>query len=182
MVGSMFGWVLELFFRRFISTKNPERKWLNPGFLMGPALPLYGFGLVSLFVMSLLPYVGHDNIAPFSLGTDQVVIAILAMGLMMTLIEYIAGLIFIKGLKIKLWDYSDEPFNIQGIICLKFSIIWQEPQSIERFTIFISPSKTKNLFLLFEYDIRYRIIFVTFRYIVYYLISNTKCNTIFISR
>ena len=124
MVGSIFGWVLELFFRRFISTKNPERKWLNPGFLMGPALPLYGFGLVSLFVMSLLPYVGHDNIAPFSLGTDQVVIAILAMGLMMTLIEYIAGLIFIKGLKIKLWDYSDEPFNIQGIICLKFSIIW----------------------------------------------------------
>lgn len=124
MVGSMFGWVLELFFRRFISTKNPERKWINPGFLMGPALPLYGFGLVSLFVMSLLPYVGHDNIAPFSLGTDQVVIAILAMGLMMTLIEYIAGLIFIKGLKIKLWDYSDEPFNIQGIICLKFSIIW----------------------------------------------------------
>ena len=46
------------------------------------------------------------------------------MGVMMTVIEYIAGLIFIKGMKIKLWDYSNEPFNLQGIICLRFSIIW----------------------------------------------------------
>ena len=42
----------------------------------------------------------------------------------MTLIEYIAGLIFIKGMKIQLWDYSDEPLNLQGIICIRFSIIW----------------------------------------------------------
>ena len=42
----------------------------------------------------------------------------------MTVIEYIAGLVFIKGMKIKLWDYSDEPLNIQGIICIRFSVIW----------------------------------------------------------
>ena len=28
------GWVLELFFRRFISGNNPERKWINPGFMV----------------------------------------------------------------------------------------------------------------------------------------------------
>ncbi len=122
MVGSMIGWVIELFFRRFISSNNPERKWINPGFLTGPCLPLYGFGLVGLFVMSLLPYVGQD---PETVHTPlQIVLTILAMGVMMTVIEYIAGLIFIKGMKIKLWDYSNEPFNLQGIICLRFSIIW----------------------------------------------------------
>ncbi len=122
MVGSMAGWVIELFFRRFISNKNPERKWINPGFLVGPYLPLYGFGLVALFVMAILPYVGRDYSE--GLTVMQVVLTILAMGLIMTIIEYIAGLIFIKGLKIKLWDYSDEPCNLQGIICLRFSIIW----------------------------------------------------------
>ncbi len=122
MVGSMFGWVLELFFRRFISTKNPQRKWINPGFLMGPCLPLYGFGLLGLYIMSLFPYIGEDVI--HKLDPMQVVIQILAMGAMMTIIEYISGLIFIKGMKIKLWDYSDERFNIGGIICLKFSVIW----------------------------------------------------------
>ncbi len=122
MVGSMTGWVIELFFRRFISTKNPGRKWINPGFLTGPCIPLYGFGLIGLFGMSLLPYVGQDYFGQITPG--RLVIAILAMGAMMTLIEYIAGLVFILHLKIKLWDYSDEKFNIQGIICLKFSIIW----------------------------------------------------------
>lgn len=120
MVGSMSGWVLELFFRRFISTKNPSRKWINPGFLTGPALPLYGFGLVALFVMSVIPYIGSEG----DMTVKKVVLSILAMGVMMTLIEYIAGLIFIKGMKIKLWDYSDEWGNIQGIICPKFSLIW----------------------------------------------------------
>ena len=42
----------------------------------------------------------------------------------MTLIEYIAGLIFIKGMKIKLWDYSNRRGNIQGIICPLFSFLW----------------------------------------------------------
>ncbi len=122
MVGSMFGWVLELFFRRFISTKNPQRKWINPGFLMGPSLPIYGFGLVALYVMSLVPYIGEDVMA--KLDPKQVIIQILAMGAVMTIIEFVAGLVFIKGMKIKLWDYSDERFNIGGIICLKFSVIW----------------------------------------------------------
>ncbi|MBO4265647.1 MAG: putative ABC transporter permease [Lachnospiraceae bacterium] len=122
MVGSMFGWTLELFFRRFISTKNPSRKWINPGFLVGPCLPLYGFGLVVLFIMSLLPYVGQSDMDRIT--TSRIVWAIIAMGVLMTVLEYIAGLIFIKGMKIKLWDYSDEWGNIQGIICPKFSIIW----------------------------------------------------------
>ena len=55
MVGSMYGWGIELLFRRFISKKNPSRKWINPGFLVGPCLPVYGFGLVFLFVISYLP-------------------------------------------------------------------------------------------------------------------------------
>ena len=31
-VGSISGWVLELFFRKWFSSSNPEHKWINPGF------------------------------------------------------------------------------------------------------------------------------------------------------
>ena len=44
-IGSVFGWVLELFFRKFFSSSNPEHKWINPGFCTGPYLPIYGCGL-----------------------------------------------------------------------------------------------------------------------------------------
>ena len=50
----MFAWVLELFFRRFFSTSNPERKWINPGFCTGPYLPIYGSGLCVLYLLASL--------------------------------------------------------------------------------------------------------------------------------
>ena len=46
-IGSTLGWVAELLYRRFLSGANPERKWINPGFCVGPYVPLYGFGPVS---------------------------------------------------------------------------------------------------------------------------------------
>ena len=112
-IGSTLGWVLEVLFRRFFTAK----KWINPGFLTGPYLPLYGFGVAGLFGISLLPI--NTGVA----WLDSVII-ILIMGAAMTLIEYIAGLIFIKGMKIRLWDYTDRWGNIQGIICPLFSFFW----------------------------------------------------------
>lgn len=38
-IGSIIGWLMELVFRKIISSG----KWINPGFLVGPYLPLYGF-------------------------------------------------------------------------------------------------------------------------------------------
>ena len=52
--GSLIGWTIELVWRRFFSKNNPERKWINPGFLVGPYLPLYGFSLVILFSLSFI--------------------------------------------------------------------------------------------------------------------------------
>lgn len=112
-VGSVTGWCLEVLFRRFFSAK----KWINPGFLTGPYLPLYGFGVTGLFAITLLPIETGS-----AAGNAVAYISIMAVA--MTLIEYIAGLIFIKGMKIKLWDYSDRRGNIQGIICPLFSFFW----------------------------------------------------------
>ena len=112
-VGSVIGWCIEVVFRRLFTAK----KWINPGFLTGPYLPLYGFGVAGLFGISRIPL--NTGMA----WLDAILI-ILIMGVMMTVIEYIAGLIFIKGMKIKLWDYSKRWGNIQGIICPLFSLFW----------------------------------------------------------
>jgi uncharacterized membrane protein len=51
-------------------------------------------------------------------------IPIFVMGSVMTLLEFVAGLIFVKGFKVRLWDYTNDRGNIMGIICPRFSIIW----------------------------------------------------------
>lgn len=49
---------------------------------------------------------------------------VLLLFVALTLLEYITGLIFVKGMKIRLWDYSRRWGNIQGIICPLFSLLW----------------------------------------------------------
>lgn len=117
MVGSFGGWVLELIYRRYFSS----HKWINPGFLVGPCLPLYGFGVTFLFLIS---YIFHFD-TWFSIPSFvNDILVIIISSIAMTLIEYIAGIIFIKGMGIKLWDYSKRWGNIQGIICPLFSLFW----------------------------------------------------------
>ena len=118
-VGSVSGWVLELFFRKFFSASNPEHKWINPGFCTGPYLPIYGFGLCALYLLALL---GRETGLDGSIQGR--VLLFLGMAVSMTLIEYIGGLLLLKGAKIRLWDYSNCRGNIQGLICPLFSFFW----------------------------------------------------------
>lgn len=116
--GSIIGWGIELVFRRFFSKNNPERKWINPGFLTGPYLPLYGFSLVILFLLTFINVSFIEN--PYL----QKAVLFCLMALCITLFEYIAGMIFIVGMKIRLWDYSKNWGNIKGIICPQFTFYW----------------------------------------------------------
>lgn len=118
-MGSISGWGIELIFRRFFSGANPERKWINPGFCAGPYVPLYGFGLCIMFLIALLENL-HLIANPF---WNRIALFFLA-AIAMTVIEYIAGVICLKITKVRLWDYSGEWGNIQGIICPKFSFAW----------------------------------------------------------
>ena len=50
-IGSVTGWVIELLFRNIV---HHNKKWVNPGFCTGPYLPIYGFGLCTLFLLASL--------------------------------------------------------------------------------------------------------------------------------
>ncbi|MEE1211485.1 MAG: putative ABC transporter permease [Treponema sp.] len=117
-IGSLIGWSLEVFWRRFFSKNNPDRKWINPGFLTGPYLPLYGLSLCVLFTLSFI------NVSFVKEIFIQKALLFVLMAMCITLMEYVAGIIFIKGMKIKLWDYSNCWGNIKGIICPQYSFYW----------------------------------------------------------
>ena len=113
VMGGLAGWICELFYRRLA-----HGKWINPGFLTGPFLPLYGTGVLLLYVLC------ETNISFIPDPVWQKVTMILIITVAMTVIEYITGIIFTKKFRVWLWDYSKRPGNIQGVICPLFSLIW----------------------------------------------------------
>lgn len=111
--GAVGGWFLEVAFRSL-----RHKSLVNPGFLNGPYVPLYGFGVVLLHLFCQLDY------SFIASGTLQIIFFAVIVTVSLTLIELVTGLIFIHGLKIKLWDYSNLKPNFMGIISPVFSLAW----------------------------------------------------------
>ena len=105
-VYAFLGWVWE---SCYVSVK--QGKWVNRGFLRGPMLPIYGSGAVMMLVVSM----------PFS---GNYVLTWIAGVIGATVLEYITGWAMEKMFKVKYWDYSNQPFNLNGYICLSSSITW----------------------------------------------------------
>lgn len=101
-----FGWCFE---SAYVSLKS--RKLVNRGFMRGPFLPLYGSGAIMMLVVSM----------PFQ---DHVVLTYIAGVIGATALEYVTGVTMEALFKVRYWDYSDQPFNFQGHICLGSSIAW----------------------------------------------------------
>lgn len=115
-VGSLAGWGLEFLFRNLISHKGPRGKYfINPGFCVGPCLPIYGVGLTVMYVISY--YFSMDK----ALGKTAIILLITVT---MTVIEFVGGIFLLKVLNMRLWDYREQPGNIMGLICPLFSLIW----------------------------------------------------------
>lgn len=134
MIGAVFGYLCEVLFRRFVSAK----KWVNPGFMHGPWLPIYGFGIVLMMTIAIsftaslssewdfynpFGYLPFEDNEPCG-GTVYDLLPILLIFASLQLLEFIAGLIFVKGFKVKLWDYSNMKFNYKGIVCPQFALVW----------------------------------------------------------
>ena len=126
-IGAIFGWGIEVIYRHF-ADKN--KKWFNPGFCVGPWLPIYGTGLLTAFCITHLEKyldIGNDIL-------EKIILFIL-MSLLMTIIELISGKLLLKWFNLRLWDYSDEKFNYKGFICLKFSFFWMLISAVYYFFI-----------------------------------------------
>lgn len=102
---SFLGWVLESVFKTIL-----EKKWINSGFLMGPFCPIYGFGAI---IMSCL-----------NVFKSNIFITFIAGVIILSIWEYLVGVLLEKLFNTTYWDYSNKPFNIKGRVCLENSIYW----------------------------------------------------------
>jgi len=107
LLGTMVGWVIDSGYRSLV-----DRRWTNAGYFIGPFCPIYGFGgIMLLFLVSF--FSGY----PFLI---RCVIYFLAM----MMVELVGGLFSTYILKVRLWDYSDAPFNLFGQVDLLHSFYW----------------------------------------------------------
>ncbi len=106
IIYAFIGWITEV-----IYATVTRGKFVNRGFLNGPVCPIYGFGV--LLVIGLLLQV-KGNILLLFLGSV----------LLTSMLEWLTGWTLEKIFHHKWWDYSDSPFNLNGYICLKFSLMW----------------------------------------------------------
>lgn len=106
LIYAFLGWCLEVAYKAVtVGT------FVNRGFLNGPVCPIYGTGMV-LIILALTPIA--DKRWMLFLGSVVVCSAI----------EWLVGFVLEKAFHAKWWDYSDVPFNLNGYICLKFSLYW----------------------------------------------------------
>jgi uncharacterized membrane protein len=102
----VFGWCFESTYVS-IRTGHP----VNRGFMQAPFLPLYGSGAILLLIIG--------NIFANSLLFTYIFSCLGA-----TLLEFFTGYTMERMFKIKYWDYSKQPFNLQGHVCLMSSLFW----------------------------------------------------------
>ena len=114
VIYAFFGWLIEVSYYLY-KTKT----FVNRGFLNGPFVPIYGLSLISLH---LLLFHIFENFSPVTwVMILSVFIFIIVIG---TLFELIGGMILFNVFEARWWDYSDQPFNYKGYVCLPFSLIW----------------------------------------------------------
>ena len=93
----------------YVSAK--QRQWVNRGFLHGPLLPIYGSGAIIILFVTL-PVADHFWLV-YLLGM-----------LAATALEYVVGMVMEQLFKVRYWDYTKQPFNLNGYICLTSSLAW----------------------------------------------------------
>lgn len=100
------GWCAEV---AFAAVK--ERRFVNRGFLNGPLCPIYGIGVTAVIAL-MLPY------------GDRLIVLFFLSACLVTLLEWMTGFLLEILFHHKWWDYTGMPLNLNGYVCLPFSLLW----------------------------------------------------------
>ena len=100
---SFAGWLIEVLIS-FIQ----KRRIINRGFLVGPICPIYGTGAL------LLSLVVNSTESPLVIFCVAVVAS--------AILEYIVSYLMEKIFRVRWWDYADQPFNLNGRICISAAL------------------------------------------------------------
>lgn len=100
---SFCGWLLEGLYHLLLTGS-----FWKANFLMGPFKPMYGIAAVLLL--------GAKPVEKRKFLLLAVIIPLL--------VEYASGFWLKNVFGLQYWDYSGYKYNIDGLVCLQFAIIW----------------------------------------------------------
>ena len=106
IIYSFLGWTLESIVRTIC-----EKKIINTGFLIGPFCPIYGFGAIIMILF-------------LNRFENNIILLFFISFVVLSIWEYIVGVLLEKLFKTKYWDYSKNRFNFKGRVCLTNSLAW----------------------------------------------------------
>ena len=107
IVYSVIGFIVETIYGMISKGTLESRQ----GFVYGPFCPIYGVGAVTMILV--LHY--------FNKNTGRLFVGGFLVG---SVVEYVLSFLGEVIFHLKWWDYSDRPFNLNGRICVYFSILW----------------------------------------------------------
>ena len=103
------GWILECIYAYTVLGKL-----VNRGFLYGPICPIYGYGAVCMILISdAIQTKKVSFIGKFAIYAT-----------IFTLLEYVTSFVLEIIFHQRWWDYSNELLNINGRVCIMFSLMF----------------------------------------------------------
>lgn len=113
LIYSILGFLLETIRSFFVNSK------FTSGIMYGPWTPIYGFGIVLVILISNYLF-SHLHLSRWL----ETFITFIIITLVLTLLEWIGGVLIEKIFHVVFWDYSKEAFSIGKYISLSKSLIW----------------------------------------------------------
>ena len=110
---SILGFILESTIYKIKKSKR------HSGICYGPITYVYGFGILGLNALDkyFLSKIKGNKI-------KKLFITFLSATILMSLIEFLGGIILYKVFQTRLWDYSNKPYHLGRYVCLELSITW----------------------------------------------------------
>lgn len=130
MLISCIGWCMETAYVFLCFGRLSDR-----GFLSMPFCPIYGASILAVYFAVGTPQggvlqplfakaKGQPLPARAAAYAGLYLLYFVAAALIPTAAEFLTGLFFDKLFGIRLWDYTDRPFNLLGYVCLPMSALW----------------------------------------------------------
>ncbi|SHI48717.1 putative ABC transporter permease [Pseudobutyrivibrio xylanivorans] len=111
IIYSFLGWIYETCYCTI-----HEKTWENRGFLYGPCIPLYGVGATLAQILFIDLPIYCTSCEPSYLTV------FIGCAVGSFFLEYGTSYVLEKRFHARWWDYSDFPLNINGRVCLIFTL------------------------------------------------------------
>ena len=109
--------ILGYFFETIVSKITGNR--FESGIMYGPITPIYGIGVVIILIVSKYLFINLHMPRWF-----ETLVVFFSLIIILTLMEFIGGILIEKLFGIVFWDYSHLKWNKRKYISLEISLVW----------------------------------------------------------